>query len=412
MLSKLRSKKGGQSDVHNVTISLISCTNLKISGEAAPANKEVDDVKLYASFIAKNEENPVMIPSKPLMRHEAVDTTALWGDDKQACTVVQFSHNVPRKQSKPNNDLQVVIGLMKGDERFLLGGTSLSIDTSMEDCILTLPLQEQPAQKKLFSFMKKKKRGEPKQADQPVFLNHFGLQSSAYGAVINLRVQVKGKEESNTYYNNVMVDGRHDIDTEEKSNEDHREERCAVEQIEDNLKPVEEIVIDNDLAECETLVTFNDFNDPRSSIVANFLDKFSCGNTLGYSPQPEVGPREAAVDQHVESDLKQAVENVKNELELWQTVNQHSTHASELCEGESEDASYTVGSETAKETFQSCTVSCTDEEDTTKQERDSEDSCDDTFTAFDNLTAYTEDVNTAFGTRADQSSFMGGNIFM
>jgi len=163
------------------------------------------------------------------------------------------------------------------------------------------------------------------------------------------------------------------------------------------------------------------------------------------------------VDQNVESDLKMAVETVRCELDVGA---QQSKQSSISYENESEDASHTVGTPSAgvptvgastvgSFTVETKTVDIDDfvalptaEEDTAeestvpsrkdsrsptfiyeedvsvfekgrKQERQQyESSCDDSFTAFDNLTAYTEDVTTAFGTRFDESTFMGGNVFM
>ncbi len=452
MLSVLRSKKS-QFDVHDVTISLISCTNLKVSSEVAPtADKGVEDVKLFASFISNNEVVPHMIDgiagnklviSKPLMRHDAVDTTALWGNDRQACTAAQFSHNVPKKKSK-SNDLLVLIGLMKGHESSPLAVTSLHIDTSMVDCILTLPLQDiaadptQMKKPKPFSF---KKRKTKKESHQPVLLNHLGLLSSAHGALLNLRVQVKGTEESksNTDNNNCMVDSRHDVDTEEKASEHNRDGFRAVEQTEDDLRPVQEIVID-DCTEGETLLTFADFtarqvaSQRQRSIMEKILSGFSCTNVLGYSvepeedeskPEPEPEQESAeesqrkAVDQNVESDLKEVVENMRNELELGHAV-KHTESEDEAVDidayifgprsssGSSADNktvdidAYMIGLGTVEEgSVPSRTGTCTDEEEHTAVSETKE-SCDDTFTACDNLTAYTE----------DQSSFMGGNIFL
>lgn len=370
MLSLIRSKNG-QSDVHDVTVSLISCTNLKVSKEAVTtSDKGVENMNLYASFISNNEVIPVtvddiagkkLIISKPLMRH-ASDTTALWGNDKKAFTAARFSHNIPRKKSK-SNDLLVLIGLMIGDESFPFATASLPIDTNMVDCILTLPVEDIPAEptqtkksRRPFSFMKRKQKDEP---NQPMLVNDLGLQSSAaHGAVLNLRVQVKGTEMSNTDNDNFVVDSRHDFDTEEKSSDDNHDELRTKEQTDDDLNPVQDFDTD-DFTESETLVTFASRQVPiqhQRTIIEKVLRGFSCidvsdcpfvdveeSNQKPVPEQESAGkwPRET-LDQDVESDLKQLVENVRNEFELGRKRNQRSTYASESYEDESNDASRTV----------------------------------------------------------------------
>eukprot|EP00986_Skeletonema_menzelii_P005747 scaffold2132_cov152-Skeletonema_menzelii.AAC.8 len=472
MLSKLWSRKG-KFETYDVTVSLISCTNLKISGGEANVNNGVDDVKLYASFIANNEGIPLTIDgiagnkqiiSKPLMRTHAVDTTAMFGDNKRSCTTAQFSHKVPKKKKAQSTDVAILLGLLKGEESCPLAETILHIDPSSEDSIFTLRVNDIPAEWhskkrrfKLFSFMKRKAKEEPQQPDQPdqpVLLNIFDLQSSAQGAKLNLRVQVRGKGESNA--SAMVEEARHDVDTEGETFEDKRED--IVEQEEDDQDSVEEIVADEFVM--RTYVE-QAANEPLS-IMENVLRRFSCGNILTCQGEEEEfksdnKPTEESrgesptdvVDKTVERDLKKMVENVRNELEIGHT-------ASESYEDESEDASYTVGPTTVgadtytvgadtytvgthtvadkyaglgtveEDTFAEGTVqsrkvhfrtsTCTDEEDTTvddentKQKRCHDDcSYDDTFTAFDN-TAFTDDV-TAF-TRADDSTFMGGHVFM
>eukprot|EP00984_Skeletonema_dohrnii_P030483 scaffold22001_cov151-Skeletonema_dohrnii-CCMP3373.AAC.4 len=492
MLSKLRSKKS-QLEAYDVKVSLISCTNLKISGEEVLTNNGIDDVKLYASFITNNEGIPLtmkgvagntQITSKPLMRTHAVDTTALWGDDQRACTAAEFSHNVPNKKST-SNEVLILLGLMKGEESFPLAMTNLDIDPSREDQILTLPVKDIPAEQpthkkrfKLFSLSKRKTKEEPKQPDHPVLLDRFRLQSSAHGAKLNVRVQVqvKGKEQSNVINNTVLVEeDRHDVEKPlvllgtEETCEDSREEFCEVEQVEDDLHSDKGVVADEGIVADEFTIKASSFEQASSeSMLENVLQGFSCGSILTCEgkeeAKSEVKPTQESnkkisrntVDKNVESVLKEVVDNVRNELELGlglgHSVTHQSKHAYEFHEHDSEDASYTVGTETVGTytvgdyTVGTKTVDIdayvglgtvkedTVEEDTahqdaiesrksrapanpkveTKQEQYyDENSCDDTFTAFDNLSAYTEDVTTAFGTRAnDESTFMGGNVFM
>lgn len=427
-----------------MTVSLISCTNLKISGQEAAVNYGVEgDVKLYAyaSFLANNESIPLTIDgiagnthvrSKPLMRTHAIDTTAMWGDHKRSSTAVQFSYNVPKKE-KTQSNVTILLGLAKGEERCPLAVTTVHIDPSEEDYIVTLPVNDIGASThtkkrrlKLFSFKKRKHQ-------QPALQNYFGLQSSAHGAKLNARVQVREKGDSNAA---MVEESRHDIDTrvetfEEESVEDKREDITIVEQEEDDLDSVETTHL-------------------KQSIMEKVLRGFSCGNILtchGEEEELNLDHKESRgesptdiVDKTVESDLKKMVENVRNELEIGQTASASSSD-------EEPDFSTLAGGTT----FQSRTVhfripSSADEEDTTvddevtKQKRHSDNSSyDDTFTAFDN-TAYTEDVtkqmrsddnssyddtftafdttlNTAYTedvkafTRADDSAFMG-NIFM
>ena len=229
MLSKLRSKsKKNQFEAYDVTISLISCTNLKIiSGvgeEAHTVNNGADDVKLYASFVANNGGIPFTIDgiagnthvmSKPLMlTHAGEDTTATWGDDQRSCTAAQFSHNVPKKKKNQSFDVDILLGLMKGEESCPLAVSTVHIDPSLEDTMLTLPVQAAPHPKKrdpkrFRSFMKKKTKEEHQ---QPVLLKQFNLQSSAQGAKLNVRVQVRGrgKGESNAFA--MVEEGRHVVD--------------------------------------------------------------------------------------------------------------------------------------------------------------------------------------------------------
>ena len=498
MLSKLRSKKS-QFEAYDVKVSLISCTNLNISGEEALTNNGVDDVKLYASFIANNEGIPLtmkgvagntQITSKPLMRTHAVDTTAMWGDDQRACTAAEFSHNVPNKKST-SNEVLILLGLTKGEESFPLAVTTLDIDPSREDQILTLPVKdipaEQPTQKKrfkLFSLLKRKTKEEPKQPDHPMVLDSFQLRSSAHGAKLNVRVQVqvKGTEQSNVINNTVLVEeGRHDVEKPlvllgtEETCEDSREEFCEVERVEDDLHSDEGIAAD-EFTECEIKASsFEHASNESTCILDNVLQGFACGNILTcegkeeamseFKPKQESNKKISrnTVDKNVESVLKEVVDNVRNELELGlglgHSVTHQSKHASEFHEHDLEDASYTVGTYTVgtetvgtytvgdytvgtktvdidayvglgtvkedtveedsvhqdaieSRKFQSRTPAKPKEE--TKQEQyNDENSYDDTFTAFDNLSAYTEDVTTAFGTRAnDESTFMGENVFM
>ncbi len=460
-----------------MTISLISCTNLKISGkEAHTENSGVDDVRLYASFIAENEGIPLTIDgiagnthviSKPLMRTHAVDSTAMWGNDLRAYTPAEFSHNVPKKRTQ-SNDIVVLLGLMKGEESFPLAVTTLNIDPSQRDSILSLPVQDIPAEpqtkkrRKLFS-LKKRKTKEELEPDKPMLVNHFDLQSSAHGAKLNVRVQVRGKEESNDI--EMVEEIRHDFDTKaSETYEDKREELSVVEQVkvEEDRHSFEEIV--EYVSEEIEASSYAKKRPP--TIMENVLQGLSCGGILACQGEEEeiqsvVEHEEESrgkstaetVDKSLESDLKMVVENVRHELELG---NQQSKQSSESYGNESEDASYTDGVPTVgastlgSYTFDTKTVDIdafvalsTVEEDASeegtvpsrtvqthsptftyeediapfeegrKQERQQyENSCDDTFTAFDNLTAYTEDVTTAFGTRADESTFMGGNVFM
>lgn len=478
-----------------MTISLISCTNLKITGkEAQTENNEVDDVRLYASFIADNEGIPLTIDglagnthvvSKPLMRTHAVDSTAMWGNDLRAYTAAEFSHNVPKKKAL-SNDIVVLLGLMKGEESFPLAVTTLQIDPSQRDSILSLPVRNIPAEppakkkKKLFSLKKRKTKEEPEH-DEPMLLDRFDLQSSAHGAKLNIRVQIKGKDEPNDI--EMIEEVRHDFVTKAKvdSYEDMREESSipndVVEQVEE-----EENSVDGIVEYVPSEVEASSYYTKRpSTIMENVLQGLSCGGILTCQgdedeSQSEVEQEEESrgkstaetvvetvaetvdqtiaetVDQNVESDLKMAVETVRCELDVR---TQQSKQSSISYENESEDGTPSAGAPTVGAstvgsfTVETKTVDIDDfvalptaEEDTAeestvpsrkdsrsptfiyeedvsvfekgrKQERQQyESSCDDSFTAFDNLTAYTEDVTTAFGTRFDESTFMGGNVFM
>eukprot|EP00986_Skeletonema_menzelii_P010980 scaffold5509_cov152-Skeletonema_menzelii.AAC.3 len=153
MLSKLRLRsKKGQFEAYDVTISLISCTNLKISGAAEEAHT---DVKLYASFVANNAVIPLTIDG-------------------------------------------------------IAGNT--------HDTMLTLPVQAAPhtekreSKSKLFSFMKRKTKGDNQQPYQPVLMKHFDLQLSAQGAKLNVRVQVRGRK-GDSSASTMVEEGRHDVDT-------------------------------------------------------------------------------------------------------------------------------------------------------------------------------------------------------
>ena len=228
MLSKLRLRsKKGQFEAYDVTISLISCTNLKISGAAEEAHT---DVKLYASFVANNAVIPLTIDgiagnthviSKNLIQtHAGEETTAIWGGNQQSCTAAQFSHNVPKnkKKKKQSNDVDILLGLMKGEESCPLAVTTVHIDPSIQDTMLTLPVQAAPhrekreSKSKLFSFMKRKTKGDNQQPYQPVLMKHFDLQLSAQGAKLNVRVQVRGRKGDSSA--SIMVEeGRHDVHT-------------------------------------------------------------------------------------------------------------------------------------------------------------------------------------------------------
>ena len=412
MLSKLWSKKGQLFEAYDVTVSLISCTNLKISGQEAGVE---GDVKLYAyaSFIANNESIPLTIDgiagnthvrSKPLMRTHAVDTTAMWGDHERSSTAVQFSYNVSKKE-KTQSNVTILLGLAKGEERCPLAVTTVHIDPSEEDYIVTLPVNDIGASThtkkrrlKLFSFKKKK-------LQQPALMDYFGLQSSAQGAKLNARVQVREKGESNAA---MVEESRHDVDTrvetfEEESVEDKREDTTIVEHEEDDLESV------------ETAHLKQGSNKPLS-LMEKVFRGFSCGSVLtcqGEEEELNLDHKESRgesptgiVDKTVESDLKKMVENVRNELEIGQTASASSSD-------EEPDFSTLAGGTT----FQSRTVhfripASANEEDTTvddevtKQKRRHSDnsSYDDTFTAFDN-TAYTEDLTKQM--RSDDDSSYG-----
>lgn len=463
MLSKLRSKKGQQYEEYNVTISLISCTNLKITGKE---KNGVDDVRLYASFIADNEGIPLTIDgvagnthviSKPLMRTHAVDSTAMWGNDLRAYTAAEFSHNVPKNKAQ-SNDLVVLLGLMKGEESFPLAVTTLQIDPSQKDSVLSLPVRDIPAdppakkKKKLFSLKKRKAKEEPR-ADKPMLLNHFDLQSSASGAKLNIRVQVKGKDETNDI--EMMEEVRHDLDTKAKvdSYEEMREESSNPSSI------VEQVQLEEDENSVEGIVEHvpseieasSYYTKRPTTIMENVLQRLSCGGMLTCQgdedePQSEDEQKEESkgentaetvvktttetveqitIDHMVESDLKMVVETVRCELDAG-TQQRKQSKKLEDSVGNPLGGTVTTSDETPSDgtpTVGSFTVDIEEafiyEKDVAvfererKQERHQyESSFDDTFTAFDNLTAYTEDVTTAFGTRFDESTFMGGNVFM
>ncbi len=460
-----------------MTISLISCTNLKITGKE---ENGVDDVRLYASFIADNEGIPLTIDgvagnthviSKPLMRTHAVDSTAMWGNDLRAYTAAAFSHSVPKKKAL-SNDIVVLLGLMKGEESFPLAVTTLQIDPSQRDSILSLPVRDMPAEpqpkkkKKLFSLRKRKTKEEPG-PDKPMLLNHFDLQSSAYGAKLNIRVQVKGKDEPDDI--EMIEEVRNDFDTQANvdSFEDMREESSIP-------SSVVEAQVEEDENSAEGIVEYvpseieasSYYTKRPTTIMENVLQRLSCG-MLTYQgdedePQSEVEQEEeeskggntaetaaetvtetveqTTIDHYVESDLKMVVETVRCELDVG--TQQRKQNELEDAVGTPSDVTPTDGSPTVGSfTVDTKTIDIdafmempTVEEDTTEEstnpsptfiyEKDVavfgrgrkqhqyESSFDDTFTAFDNLTAYTEDVTTAFGTRADESTFMGGNVFM
>ena len=483
MLFKFRPK-----EAHDVTLSLISCTNLKISG-AADTSGPGGVAQLSASFLANNETIPfvvngvarnMQVTSKPLLHSDAVNATALWGNDKQAYTSAQFSFIVPKKKSKTMN-VTIQLGLIRGEVSSPIGVANLDIDPTCEDRILTLPVKyvtANPTRKKitkLFPFLKKKAKPEYLEPNQS--FNNFESTSPALGALLNVRVQVEGnegtKQQESTainmdgiindgLINDFILEDRHDIDTNEKDDEDDREEICSMSKAEDIPKPEEEQV--NELVEPETNTSNEDKFEIKSTDYVEVFQGFSCGGIFSNPCRGEVEdcnslstPQDPKVlDKSLESDLKEVVENVRNELELGRS-NSDRRKSKRMSYEDDEDSgsgaftfdastvgtytvdtyTYTMDTKTAnihgyiglgnidEESFESedsnvkvgtvqsrAATRFTEDDTAVSDEFTDLKSFDDTYTAFDNTTfdnytAFTEDANTAFG-----GTFVGGNIFM
>ena len=88
------------------------------------------------------------------------------------------------------------------------------------------------------------------------------------------------------YISDVVPEDRHDIDTEEKAEEDDREEICSMTKAEDTPKPEEEEV--NELVEPETKSRVKEKFEIKRSDYVEVFQGFSCGSIFSYPCQGEV----------------------------------------------------------------------------------------------------------------------------